>query len=205
MLGVGYLIFIVYFNFMTFAEINVYIVSGLIVAIGTAIVFLFRPEQKTLAPQIAKLKFRKPVVKKSIDYQHGGVYHRSDYYLPVENVKRDIVAENCVGSINLIDSNIGSDNYAIWDKNNDSSINIGHVEYLRLFLVSNFVKDGNSENYFYMYRKSQADDIPNNIEFPYYESQVKLLEIKIQSTNAIYPSEPYQKSVEDIVKIAKED
>jgi hypothetical protein len=63
-------------------------------------------------------------------------------------VKRDIVAKDCAGSIRLLDSKMDGDNYAIWDKNNDSSINIGHVEHLRLFLISNFLKDGNSENFF---------------------------------------------------------
>lgn len=189
---------------MSFANMTPYIVGGLLTGIVPATIFLLRREPKTTTPQIAKLKFQNPIVKRSIDYQHGGVYHRSDYYLPVENVKRDTVAKDCEGSIKLIDSQSGNDDYAIWDKNNDSSIHIGHIEYLRLFLISNFVKDGNSENYFYMYRKSPADDIPNNIQFPYVESQKKFVEIKIQSTNAIYPSEPYKKSVKDIIKTAKE-
>jgi hypothetical protein len=191
---------------MSFANMTPYIVPALLAGIVPATIFLFRrsSSQSTPSPQKTKLKFQKPVVRKSIDYQHGGVYHRSDFYLPVENIKRDTVAKDCVGSIRLLHSKMDSDNYALWDKNNDSSIDIGHVEYLRLFLISDFVKDGKSERYFNIYRKPPEEDIPSSIELPYDESENKVISITIQSINAVYPSEPYKKSLKNIVKMAEE-
>ena len=141
-IAVATLFFGAYFELWSFSELRGYIVSGLIGGIPQALRFI-RPDSNTV-----ELKFGEPIMSKFDDERGGGIHNYFTYYLPVENVGKNTVARDCVCSISMGDSELKNEYYAIWDKDGNSrSLNIGHFEYLKLFMVIEFHKDNQNEKW----------------------------------------------------------
>jgi hypothetical protein len=177
-----------------------YIISGLIGGIPLALASIIRPYSTKV-----ELKFGEPIMSRFIDEQNGGVFNYFTYHLPVENVGKNTVARDCICSISMGDSPLKNEYYAIWDKDGNSrSLNIGHFEYLKLFMVTEFHKDDQVEKSITVFRESGTKNLPRAFSMQYDRVIDRVVSVSVQSSNAKYPAEPFERSVRDIIKTAQE-
>jgi hypothetical protein len=133
-----------------------YIISGLIGGIPIALASIIKPDSRSNE----ELRFGEPIMSRFNDEQNGEVYNYFTHYLPVENVVKNTVACYYICSISMGDSPLKNEYYAIWDKDGNSrSLNIGHFEYLKLFMVTEFHKDNQTDKSITVIRESGSKNI----------------------------------------------
>jgi hypothetical protein len=153
------------------------------------------------------LEFGGLVVRKTTNFQHGGRYRRSVYFVKVINTTPNTLSTHCRGSITLFGSDI-LNRSTIWEKNYQVSINIGHEECLFLFRTETFRAETEPESTRLYFSHPLSIDFVNERSRDVYDDNLdRRLRVLVQSENARFPSEAqsFNKSIRQIINDATED
>jgi hypothetical protein len=177
------------FGLWQFSDITPYILAGLIGGIPPALFYIFKPSNNIATKLRPQLRYsgKQIRVKRWDDSTGGTTFHYSDYYLTIKNTANGIEAKECKGKITVSDTDIEK-RQMLWESGKPS-IAIGHEELLRLFEISE-----TSERKTILFHR-------NRLEYNK-DMDGKKISVKIQSENAICPSDAYESTVGDVIKNA---
>jgi hypothetical protein len=154
----------------------------------------------TEAQIMPALEFGGLVVRKTTNFQHGGTYRRSVYFVKLINTTPNTLSKNCRGSIILFGSDI-LNRSTIWENNYQVSINIGHEECLFLFRTETFrAETGPESTRLYFSHPLSIDFVDERSRDVYDDNLDRRLRLLVQSENARFPSEEqsFNKSIRQL-------